>query len=82
MRAVDEASRARAEHRRRTWTGGVAHSFEEMEELDLDFWLAATSSERMCAVCTLMDELRLLKGDHGPTPRLQRAVGGVRERAR
>jgi hypothetical protein len=73
-------SESRAEERRRTWTGGVATSFEEMEQLDLEFWMAATPGQRIRGVTMLIDEMRWMRGESGSTPRLQRAVGGVRPR--
>jgi hypothetical protein len=51
-----------------------------MEEVDIDFWLAATPEERISAVFELDAELRSLKGDDEDPPRLQRAVGGIRRR--
>ncbi|HEY8079512.1 MAG TPA: hypothetical protein VIF62_35520 [Labilithrix sp.] len=77
---MDEAARKRAERRRATWTGGVARSFDEMEEADLEFWLSATPEERIRSVTMLIDEMRAMEGDDGPRPRLQRSVGGVRPR--
>lgn len=71
---------ARAELRRRTWSGGVAHGFEEAERMDLEFWMAATPGERIRGVTQLIDDVRWMQNDAGPTPRLQRAVGGVRPR--
>jgi len=68
----------RANERRKTWTGGVAHGFSEMQEADLAFWMAATPSERIRSVTMLIDEMRVMGGEDGPTPRLQRTVGGVR----
>jgi hypothetical protein len=79
----DDGSReARAERRRQAWTGGVARSFEEAERMDLAFWMAATPAERIRGVRLLIDDMRRMEGDGGPTPRLQRAVGGVRPRGR
>jgi hypothetical protein len=46
--------------------------------MDLDFWLAATAQERLRAVTQLIEEMRMMEGDSGPPPRLQRAVGGTR----
>lgn len=76
-----ESREDRAERRRRTWTGGVARSFEEAEEMDLDFWMAATPGERIRGVTQLVTEMNDWSGHGGPPPRLQRAVGGVRKRA-
>ena len=68
----------RAEARRRTWSGGVVRSFEEMEEVDLEFWLRATPEQRIRAVTELIVEMSWIGGERGPAPRLQRSVGGVR----
>ena len=68
----------RADERRKTWTGGVAHGFSEMEAADLEFWMAATPGERIRGVTALLDDMRWMRGERGPTPRLQRTVGGVR----
>lgn len=70
----------RAALRLATWRGGVAHSFAAADDADLDFWLAATHAERLRAVTELIDEMRAMMGEDGPTPRLQRSVGGVRPR--
>jgi len=37
----------RAELRRRTWTGGVASSFAEMERVDRAFWLSMSPADRL-----------------------------------
>jgi hypothetical protein len=66
--------------RRATWHGGVAHSFEEMERADLAFWLAMTPEDRLRAMWSIVEDTLALKGEHGPAPRLQRSVGGVRPR--
>jgi hypothetical protein len=72
----------RANERRKMWIGGVAHDFSEMEEADLAFWMAATPAERVRGVTMLIDEMRVMGGEDGPTPRLQRTVGGVRPQRR
>jgi hypothetical protein len=64
--------------RERTWAGGVAHSFAEMEDADLEFWLAMDPVDRLKMVWSLVEDGLALQGSHGPTPRLQRLVGGVR----
>ena len=76
--ASDASSPATA--RRAHWTGEVVSSFAAMEEHDLEFWLASDPQTRMGAVWHLMEELRQLKGNHGPPPRLCRTLGGVRAR--
>ena len=79
---MDEGFRARAEARRHAgmW-GGVARSHDELDELDLEFWLAATPAERLRAAWLIHEEVRALRND-GPSPRFQRSVGGVRRRER
>jgi hypothetical protein len=70
----------RAAHRRATWSGGVARSFAEADEMDLAFWMAATPQERLRGVTQLIEEMRIMEGGRGPSPRLQRTVGGTRPR--
>ena len=78
-----ESARAkRAEERRRTWRGGLARSFEEMDEVDLDFWLAMTPEDRLRAMWSVVEDQLALQGENGPSPRLQRSIGGVRTRGR
>jgi hypothetical protein len=72
---------ARAERRHREWTGGVARSFAEMEEVDLDWWERVPPEQRIGYVFDLWDEQKALEDPrHEPSERLQRAVGGVRPR--
>jgi hypothetical protein len=68
----------RAEARRQTWTGGVASSFAEMDQRDLEFWLAMTPAERVGAMWSLVEDSLAFEGHRGPAPRLQRSTGGVR----
>jgi hypothetical protein len=78
---VAENGETGAERRRREWTGGVARSFAEMEEVDLDFWLRMTPEQRIGCVFEMWDEQMAFKDPrHEATSRLQRAVGGVRPR--
>jgi hypothetical protein len=77
----DDLARARrAEERRLRWRGGVAHSFEEMEDVDLDFWLSMTPEDRLRAMWSAVEDMLALQGENGPPPRLQRSVGGIRAR--
>lgn len=71
---------ARAARRRRTWSGGVAGSFDEAAERDLAFWLSMEPEARVRMVWSLVEECLVLQGADGPPPRLQRSVGGVRRR--
>jgi hypothetical protein len=71
----------RAEVRRRTWTGGVARSYKEMDSVSTDFWLAMTPEERIGCVFDLWDEQTPTQDpEHEASGRLQRATGGVRSR--
>ena len=80
QRAALNAQRAalNAQRRRSTWSGGVAQSFDELERIDLDCWLAQSVADRLRAVWSLMEDSLSLRGQDGPAPRLQRSVGGVR----
>ena len=79
-RGVDDAAARseRANQRRKSWVGGVAHSFAEMEERDLELWMAATPGGRVRGVTQLLHEMLIPGGACGSGARLQRAVGGVR----
>jgi hypothetical protein len=77
---MDRDREDHVERRRRTWTGGVVRSFAEMEEADLDWWMAATPAQRIRGLTELMAEMRWMGGERGPLPRLQRTVGGTRPR--
>jgi hypothetical protein len=76
--AFNTMSSERAEQRRRTWSGGVAQSFEELDRLDLDGWLALAAADRVRFVWSLVEDSLSLRGQNGPTPRLLRSTGGVR----
>lgn len=73
-----DAYAARAEVRRRKgmW-GGVTESHEELDELDLEFWLAVDPVERVRAAVVLQEDVRKLRND-APFPRLPGSSGGVR----
>ena len=66
--------------RRATWTGGVAHSFAEADDMDVAFWAASTPAERVRGVTQLIEEVATMAESGESPPRLQRAVGGVRLR--
>lgn len=79
---VSDSFEERAARRRASWSGGVAASFEEMADADLEFWLRATPGERVRAVYQLNLEIDAIKGGDGSPSRLQRSLGGVRSRGR
>jgi hypothetical protein len=72
---------SRAAWRRAHWTGGVAKSFSELEDVDVEWWLTQTPEDRIGLVFDMWDEQRSLEDPtHEATSRLPRAVGGVRPR--
>ena len=74
------AAEQRKQARLATWEGGVATSFEELESMDASQWRSVPAVERLKAIWSLVEDSLALRGEHGPTPRLQRLVGGVRPR--
>jgi hypothetical protein len=56
----------------------VASSFAEMEERDLEFWLSMSAAERLEIMWSLVEDSLALQELRGPTPRLQRSIGGAR----
>lgn len=81
IRMTDELDerRKRAETRRSTWAGGVA-THAELARIDAAFWAHMTPTHRLQSIWSIVEDSLALAGDHGPTPRLQRLVGGVRRR--
>ncbi len=74
-------ARERAEWRKTHWTGGVATSHDEMDAVDLEWWLAQSAEERLACVFDMWDEQMSLKDpSHEAAGRLQRSIGGVRAR--
>jgi hypothetical protein len=70
---------ARARRRRAEWTGGKATSFDELAEIDLEAWLAVPPSERLGMVFDMWFE-QAGEEKHETAARLQRSIGGVRQR--
>jgi len=60
-------ARERRKVRARTWAGDVAHSRAEMEDADLEFWLAMDPVDRLKMVWSLVEDGLALQGGHGPT---------------
>jgi hypothetical protein len=75
-----ETAEQRRARRASTWRGGVTKSFAEMEEADWEFWQAMTPEARLRSIWSIVEETLALQGHDGPTPRLQRSIGGVRPR--
>jgi hypothetical protein len=74
---VDDAFERRAAERRATWQGGVAHSWDELEEKGLDFWRSSTPAARLSATWGAIVQAWVIKGKHGPPPGLQGSIVGV-----
>jgi hypothetical protein len=74
---MDEAFERRAEHRRATWQGGVARSWEELDERGAEFWRASSPGARLSAMWELLVDAWTIKGKHGPPPGFQGSIVGV-----
>jgi hypothetical protein len=74
---MDDAFEQRAARRRATWRGGVAHSWAELEDRDIEFWQSATPSARLNAMWQLLVDAWVIKGKHGPPPGFQGSIVGV-----
>jgi hypothetical protein len=68
---------ARAARRRKTWTGGRARSFVELEDKGLEFWVNAEPGAKLQAMWDAIVEAWILGGKDGPPPRLQGSTFGV-----
>jgi hypothetical protein len=74
---MDADFRRRAEARRATWTGGVARSFDELEDRGLAFWQDAPPARRLAATWELLVDAWVIGGKAGLPPGLQGSVVGV-----
>ena len=61
-----DAREARARLRRAQWTGGVARSFEEMDEVDLEWRLSQPPEERVGCVFEMWAEQARLQDPDDP----------------
>jgi hypothetical protein len=75
----DAETRAEARRQRATW-GGVTNSHDELRARDLEYWLAQAPLDRLEACWILQEEIHMLAQGNEHPARLQRSVGGVRER--
>lgn len=74
---VDSAYKLRAEERRRRLRGGVAKSFEDLEEAGLVFWATATADERLRAIFEMHIDAWIVGGKLGPAPRFDGSTWGI-----
>jgi hypothetical protein len=69
---------------RSSWVGGVVHSFEDMADVDREWWLRLTPSERIALVTELSEgadwSQHAAQEAHqeGTVTRLLGTLGGVR----
>jgi hypothetical protein len=68
---------ARAARRRKTWTGGRASSFVELEDKGLEFWVNAEPAAKLQAMWDAIVEAWIQGGKDGPPPRFQGSTFGV-----
>ena len=52
------------------------YSFEEMDEVDLAFWLRTTPEQRLRTMWSLVEDSLALKGHSGPAPLTAREAQG------
>ncbi|MFO7900275.1 MAG: hypothetical protein R6V58_14590 [Planctomycetota bacterium] len=52
----------RSAERRKRMVGNVAHSHEEAEEWDLEFWQSLTPQDRLSALVAIRRDVTLIKG--------------------
>jgi hypothetical protein len=52
----------RSEERRRRMVGHVAHSHQEAEDWDLEFWQSLTPQDRLSAFVAIREDIKLIKG--------------------
>lgn len=75
---MDDAEFAkRAEARRARLTGGVARSFEELEEANVSFWAGATYAAKLQATYDALVDAAILRGPDEPAPRFDGSSWGV-----
>jgi hypothetical protein len=78
-RAAELSADERRAARRTSLVFGKAKSFEELEELELDYWSRVSLSDKFQATIELVRDSWYLQGHDGPVPRLDRLSWGVRK---
>ncbi len=51
----------RSEERRKRIVGNIAHSHEEAEEWDLEFWLSMTPQQRLSALASIREDIAKIR---------------------
>ena len=68
------------EPRRRNVTVRIGRLGVDDQRLDDEWWAAVTPDQRVAMMWDLVLEARVLRGEHGPEPGLQRSVVRVERR--
>ena len=74
---MDEAFARRAAARRASWRGGVAKSFDELEEAGAAFWAEAPPAAKLAAMWQLLVDAWVIEGKHGSPPGFQGSIVGI-----
>jgi hypothetical protein len=74
---VDDAYEARAEQRRLRMQGGVAGSFEALDQAGIDYWQAAPGGARLEAIWQTIVDAWVVGGRLGPAPRFDGSTWGI-----
>jgi len=74
---VDPDFERRAAERRARLSGGVARSFEELDEATAEFWDNATYATKLQATHDALIEAWILEGRNGPPPRFDGSTWGI-----
>jgi hypothetical protein len=77
-KSAESLEERRERRRRATW--GIARSHQELEDIDLEFWQAATVGERFEAVAAMGEEAAAIARDDESSVGFQGAPFGVRRR--
>jgi len=60
--------RERAEQRKKRIVGHVAHSHEEAEQWDLEFWQSQSPQDRLSALVAIHEDIEKVKGRRRSSP--------------
>lgn len=74
---MDADFQKRAEERRKRMTGGVARTFDELEQASRKFWQDASQASKLEATHRALAEAWALHGRNGPPPRFDGSTWGV-----
>ena len=52
----------RSAERRKRMVGNIAHSHEEAEDWDLEFWQSQTPQDRLSALVAIREDVKMIRG--------------------